>query len=176
MWLYFKAEAEIQSLSGDSGDKRYRLVWMVRRIEEGQVQMWEQRSSTKMKNPKADWKICRAKPEISLLLLFYSLTLQYYIGFAIYQHESATGIHMCPILNPPPSSLPVSSLWDVPFLIIAVTLQWPMGFPGGSDGKKSTYRAEDLCSIPGLGRFLGEGNGYPLQYSCLENSISRGAW
>ena len=48
------------------------------------------------------------------LLLFYFLTLQYCTGFAIYQHASATGIHVFPILNPPPSSLPVPSLWVVP--------------------------------------------------------------
>ena len=47
------------------------------------------------------------------LILFY-LTLQYCIGFAIYQNESATGIHVFPILNPPPSSVPVPSLWVVP--------------------------------------------------------------
>ena len=49
-------------------------------------------------------------------------------------------------------------------------------FPGGSDGKESACNAGDLCLIPGLGRSLGEGNGYPLQYSCLENSTDRGAW
>ena len=43
------------------------------------------------------------------------------------------------------------------------------GFPGGSDGKESVYNAGDPGSIPGSGRFPGEGNGNPFQYSCLEN-------
>ena len=50
-----------------------------------------------------------------------------------------------------------------------------MGFPGGSDGKESTCNAGDLGLIPGLGRSSGEGNGYPLQYSGLENSMYREA-
>ena len=50
-----------------------------------------------------------------------------------------------------------------------------MGFPGGSDGKVSVCNVGDLGLIPGLGRSPGEGNGYPLQYSCLENSMDRGA-
>ena len=50
------------------------------------------------------------------------------------------------------------------------------GFPGVSDGKESTCNAGDMGLIPGSGRYPGEGNGYPLQYSCLENSMDRGAW
>ena len=49
-------------------------------------------------------------------------------------------------------------------------------FPGGSEGKASVYNARDLGSIPGLGKFPGEGNGNPLQYSCLENPMDGGAW
>ena len=52
----------------------------------------------------------------------------------------------------------------------------PLGFPGGSDGKASAYNVEDPGSIPGLGRSSGEGNGAPLQYSCLENPMHGGAW
>ena len=48
------------------------------------------------------------------------------------------------------------------------------GFPGGSEVKAHTCNAGDMGSIPGLGRFLGEGNGNPLQYSCLENPMEGG--
>ena len=51
-----------------------------------------------------------------------------------------------------------------------------MGFPGGSDGKESPCSAGDTGLIPGSGRFPGEGNGYPLQYFCLENPMYKGAW
>ena len=50
------------------------------------------------------------------------------------------------------------------------------GFPGGSDGKESTCNARDPGSNPGSGRSPGEGKSYPLQHSCLENSVDRGAW
>ena len=50
------------------------------------------------------------------------------------------------------------------------------GFPGGSEVKASAWNVGDLGSIPGWGRFPGEGNGNPLQYSCLENPMDGGAW
>ena len=51
-----------------------------------------------------------------------------------------------------------------------------MDFPSGSDGKASASNAGDPGSVPGLGRFPGEGNGNLLQYCCLEKSMDRGAW
>ena len=51
-----------------------------------------------------------------------------------------------------------------------------LGLPGGSDYKEFACNEGDPGSIPGLGRSPGEGNGYPVQYSCLENSMDRGAW
>ena len=50
------------------------------------------------------------------------------------------------------------------------------GFPCGSDGKETACNVADSGSVLGLGRSPGEGNGNSLQYSCLENSMDRGAW
>ena len=50
------------------------------------------------------------------------------------------------------------------------------GFPGGSDSKESAHSAGDLGLIPGWGRSSGESHGYPLLYSCLENSMDRRPW
>ena len=52
----------------------------------------------------------------------------------------------------------------------------PLGFPGGSKSKESAYNAGDLKSTPGSGRSPGGGHGNPLQNSCLENPMDRGAW
>ena len=52
----------------------------------------------------------------------------------------------------------------------------PFDFPGSSEGKESACNVGDQDLIPGLGRSPGEGNGNPLQYSCLENSIDGGTW
>ena len=51
-----------------------------------------------------------------------------------------------------------------------------LDFAGGTDGKESAHNAGDPGSIPGSGRSPGEGNGNPLHYSCLDNSMDKGAW
>ena len=55
-------------------------------------------------------------------------------------------------------------------------IQSLLGFPGGLDGKETACNAGDLGSVPGSGSSPGKGNGNPLQYSCLENSMDIGAW
>ena len=60
--------------------------------------------------------------------------------------------------------------------LLGIYTDLPMNSPCGSDGKASAYNAGDQGSIPGSGRSPGEGNGNPLQYSCLENPMGRGAW
>ena len=60
--------------------------------------------------------------------------------------------------------------------LISHQISAPGDFPGGSDGKGSARNGGDLGWIPGLGRSPGGGRGNPLQYSCLENPMDRGAW
>ena len=66
--------------------------------------------------------------------------------------------------------------WDGKRILYIVMSTIIRGFPDGSDSKESASNAGHPGSIPGLVRSPGEGNGYPLQYSCLENSMVRGAW
>ena len=71
---------------------------------------------------------------------------------------------------------PSDKLWEAYWVLLFEF--WPLeaGFPGGSDSKECTCDVGDLGSIPGSRRSPGEGNGNPLQYSCLENPMGRGAW
>ena len=64
-------------------------------------------------------------------------------------------------------------LYNIKAFLLNLSELWAFG---GSDGKVNAYSIGDLGSIPGLGRSPGEGNGNPLQYSCLENPLDRGAW
>ena len=59
---------------------------------------------------------------------------------------------------------------------VVTFVSWLPGFSAGSDGKESAYNAGDTGLISGSGRSPREGNGNPLQYSCLENPMDRGAW
>ena len=68
----------------------------------------------------------------------------------------------------------IDSVVDIT-LLCKLNAQITFGFPDGSDGKASAYNAGDPGPIPGLGRPPGEGNGNPLQYSCLGNPMDRGA-
>ena len=60
--------------------------------------------------------------------------------------------------------------------LLVFHISYHRGFPGVSDGKVSAYNAEGLGSIPGFRRVPGEGDGNPLQYSCLENPMEGGTW
>ena len=78
-----------------------------------------------------------------------------------------TGICMAEYLHCPPETITT--------LLIGYT-QYTMGFPGGSDSKESTCNVGGLDSVSGLGRSPGRGHSNPLQNSCLENPMDRGAW
>ena len=67
-------------------------------------------------------------------------------------------------------------LYGLDFLYLVSSSVIYQRFPGGSDGKEFAHNARDLGSILGSGKSLGEGNDNPLQYSCLDNSMERGAW
>ena len=71
-----------------------------------------------------------------------------------------------------PTNWITTILQTFPYIVSSVTYKWL----GSSDGKESASNTGDLGLIPGAGRSPTEGNGYPLKYSCLENSTDRGAW
>ena len=73
------------------------------------------------------------------------------------------------------SVLPMSIQGRFPLGLTSLIFLQSKGLPGGSDGKESDCNTGDMDSIPGSGRSPGEGKGYPLQYSYLENSMNRGA-
>ena len=75
-----------------------------------------------------------------------------------------------------PSKVAAMAQSPVSMTDLYVVCKYCMGFPGGSDGKETAYSVGDLGSIPESGRSPGGRHGNPFQYSCLENSMDRGAW
>ena len=96
--------------------------------------------------------------------------------------QSAELFHLAQLnLLPIKQQLPIffSFLATIPLFVSDTSFKWSHTYHaelGGSDDKISACNAEDPGLIPGSGRSAGEGNGYKLQHSCLENSMDRGAW
>ena len=97
-------------------------------------------------------------------------TLICFIGWCIFDYANTTSSWL--LCN---MSWNLTTMASIFFFKSILALWGPLRFPGGSDGKASAYSAGDLGLIPGSGRSSGEGNGNPLQYSCLENPMDRGA-
>ena len=87
--------------------------------------------------------------------------------------KNLANIYHMPTRAQTPSSL---LSWVLSYLIMWYLYEVIQYFPHSSVGKESACKAGDPGSIPGSGRSPGEGNGSPLQYSCLENPMDRGAW
>ena len=107
---------------------------------------------------------------LSLFFFFFAFWPQLYslMGFTAW-------IHLWKALL---AHYPIGSMFSslLPWFCFCIAVHLILGFPGGSDGKAFACSVGDLGSIPGLGRSPGEGNGNPLQYSCLEKSMDWGAW
>ena len=108
----------------------------------------------------------------STVSLIWALSGTFKEAVALSEQNSWLGKSSFPVI-PIPFRVPAESRWPPKF---KVSSEWLQGFPDGSGGKESACDVGDLGSIPGSGRSPGERNGNPLQYSCLENSMGRGAW
>ena len=126
---------------------------------------------------------------INQLYIYLKYKISYILAY-VYRHETIIKVKIINVLISSKSflvlfwssshlHLPTSrQSLSVTRVCIAknVCLTFFQGFPGGSGGKESACNAGDLGSIPELGRSLGGGHGNPLQFSCLENPMDRGAW
>ena len=133
-----------------------------------------------MQKPTLGSSLCWLTPPTCLLnLLFPTLTVVSLILFICsLPPQSCLGTPPC-FTKHNPSSLGSDPAPQSPTLWLGFwlcTLTPLLGFPGSSEGKESAFSAGDPGTVSRLGRSPREGNGNPLQYSCLENSMDRGAW
>ena len=121
----------------------------------------------------------------SWLWLKASLLLETFLGWLLIRAENTLRqLEQCASLvaqlveNPPQCRRSQFDSWvgKIPWRRDRLPTLVFLGFPGGLDGKESPCNARDLDSIPGFGRSPRGGHGNPLQYSCLENTMDRGAW
>ena len=94
-----------------------------------------------------------------------SINLQSSIYLSVYHLSINLQFHLCLFIR-----------YIYFYLFISLSLHSYKSFSCGSEGEESACNVGDPCLTFGLGRSPGEGNGNPLQYSCLENSMNRGAW
>ena len=135
------------------------VAWRIPWTRSLAVSMWSQKVGHKWAtNMFIYTAFFHLKGTLNLYLVNYTLSSSVYISFL----RSYTSILVVLLFFVPSQN--------------SVSVPLPEDFPGGSVGKASGCSAGDLGSIPGLGRSPGEGNGNPLQYSCLENPMDRGAW
>ena len=117
-------------------------------------------------------------PSIHLYLSMHLSFIYIMYALSMYLSSSHPSVHVSIIyqlsLN---SFIYLSKLSIYPSIYLSIYLSIHLSdFPGGWDGKVSAYNAGDIGSVPGLGRSPGGGNGNPLQYSCIDTSVDRGAW
>ena len=116
------------------------------------------------------WYLVDTKLFVKLCLDEYHILMQIFLCLLIYALVTEHLLYSmnCFIFNPSPSFLLRNSWYT--------SLYKLKGFPGSPDGKESACNVGDLASVPGLRRSSGGAHGNPLQYSCLENPMDKGAW
>ena len=109
-------------------------------------------------------------------LILWDIIHYYFFFFAQFFQLLPLGAHSNTSCDPLTCFHPCALVFCLFCFVFWAFLTVHLGFPGGSDSKESACNARDQGSTPGSGRSPGEGDGYSLQYSCLENPMDRGAW
>ena len=122
-----------------------------------------------MKEQRSRWTLTVCKAVYQSFYIYYFLWL-------LLQHKDHYYSSLRTLLKVPRPVQKIRQDWSSNLMIVSCCSLFDQGFPSGSNGKRICLQCRRLGSIPGSGRSPGVGNGNPLQYSCLENSIHREAW